>query len=236
MEIAQNIDRLIGSLQTFKAVLPKISSAQTETDFEELFAKASVSLEVMDEGSIEDGEGILAPKLSQLNLDPKSLAAFKDQNLLVDQQSEAVSGRPNVKEFMEATGVSAVDASEILYGVIGANADLRNWDAIMASDNPVDAARAATRQLYNSDKEYALLNHHAYGTPLFDAELQKSSLSSKTVIQQNGNFSEIENLTGHKITMATSNSGLILRGVGTSQSQLERTAWLFGFELPEDVV
>jgi hypothetical protein len=114
--------------------------------------------------------------------------------------------------------------------VIGSNADLRDWSKIMASGNPVDATRAATGQMYNSDKEYALLKHQDYGQLIFPLTLAKSSLSSKTVVQQQGNFVTIEADTGSQQTMAASSTGLILRGAGSTQVQIERTAWLFGFD------
>ena len=59
--------------------------------------------------------------------------------------------RPNMKEFMDATGVDAATASEILYGVVGANLDTRNWSQIMSSSDPVSTARQATAQMYSQD-------------------------------------------------------------------------------------
>lgn len=34
-------------------------------------------------------------------------------------------------------------------------------------------------------------------------------------------------------TMAVSSTGLLLRGAGATQDQINRTAWLFGFDAPE---
>ena len=129
--------------------------------------------------------------------------------------------------------VSASDASELLYGVIGSNADLRDWSKIMSSGNPVDAARAATGQLYNSDKDYALVNHADFGTLRFNDTLAESSLVSKTVLSQSGNFADIETGAGANALMAVSSTGLLLRSAGVTQAQIERTAWLFGFDVPE---
>jgi hypothetical protein len=100
----------------------------------------------------------------------------------------------------------------------------------MASGNPVDAVRAATGQMYNSDKEYALVKHQDYGQLTFPVTLAESSLSSKTVVQQQGNFATIEADGGSQQTVAVSSTGLILRGAGSTQAQIERTAWLFGFD------
>jgi hypothetical protein len=57
--------------------------------------------------------------------------------------------KPNMKEFMDATGVDAATASELLYGVVGANTDTRNWAAIMSSSDPTATARQATAQMYS---------------------------------------------------------------------------------------
>ena len=58
--------------------------------------------------------------------------------------------KPNVREMMNA-GLSAKDASEMLYGVVGANEDTRDWNAIMASDNILSAAQQATGQMYSNN-------------------------------------------------------------------------------------
>ena len=100
----------------------------------------------------------------------------------------------------------------------------------MGSDNPLDAVRAATSQLKNSDKEYALVNHVDYGTPKFEETLAASSLSSKNVVSQTGNFANVGTNEATSTTWAVSSSGLMLRDAGTSQAQLERTAWLYGFD------
>ena len=147
----------------------------------------------------------------------------------MDTENEALGGKPNIRQFMEATGSDFNDANELLYGVIGSNADLRDWTKIMASDNPIDAVRAATGQLFNSDKEYALVNHTNYSTPKFAETLGKSSLSSQNVVGQIDNFAAIQKDVDTTSLMAVSSSGLMLRGAGSSQEQIERTAWLFGF-------
>ena len=64
------------------------------------------------------------------------------------------SGKPDTATFMRATGADFSTASSLLYGVVGSNTDYRDWNAIMASDDPVQAARQATGALYNSDLPY----------------------------------------------------------------------------------
>jgi hypothetical protein len=63
----------------------------------------------------------------------------------------AMGGMPNMREFMEATGVTDPnEASNLLYGVVGSNKDTRDWGSIMSSADPVAAAKAATAQMYTS--------------------------------------------------------------------------------------
>jgi hypothetical protein len=57
--------------------------------------------------------------------------------------------RPNMKEFMDATGADAATASQLLYGAVGSNVDVRDWSKIMSSSNPVQAAQTATAQMYS---------------------------------------------------------------------------------------
>ena len=64
------------------------------------------------------------------------------------------SGMPDTATFMKATGADFYTASSLLYGVVGSNTDYRDWNAIMAPGDPVQAARQATGALYNSDLPY----------------------------------------------------------------------------------
>ncbi|ARU01716.1 hypothetical protein [Yoonia vestfoldensis] len=233
MDIAASVDRLISTLETFKASTPTVPNSQQRSEFDALFSDALSKLDQPNVVPVAVNAADIdnAPVTFQPNA--VSFAAFQAADWLVDSQSDATAARPNMKEFMDATGASAANASELLYGVIGSNADLRDWSKIMSSGNPIDAARAATRQLYNSDKEYALVNHADYGTVRFVDTLAESSLSSKTVLSRSGNFADIATGADTRTTMAVSSTGLLLRGAGSTQEQIERTAWLFGFDAPE---
>ena len=156
-------------------------------------------------------------------------AALLSQNLLINDPSVARASRPNMKQFMDATGASAAVASEMLYGVIGSNSDLRNWDAIMASSNPVAAARAATRQLYNSDLTYQLGQDSSFGTVDYTKAVAEQSVNVETLVAQSGNFALSAADGGAHIYLTTS-TGLLLRGAGSSAEQIGHTAWLFGFD------
>lgn len=56
--------------------------------------------------------------------------------------------KPSIKEFMDKTGASIDEAIDLIYGVIGSNADYRDWTKIMSSESPIEAARTATGQNY----------------------------------------------------------------------------------------
>ena len=57
---------------------------------------------------------------------------------------EQLYGTMDVSQWSRYTRQS----SQLLYGVVGSNEDTRNWESIMASDNPVIAAQIATSQMY----------------------------------------------------------------------------------------
>ena len=79
-------------------------------------------------------------------------------------QAVDIQNRPNMREFMDATGVDAKAASEILYGTIGANTDTRDWAAIMASDDPVQASIQANLAQYSDGSATSNLDREAYPT------------------------------------------------------------------------
>ena len=75
-----------------------------------------------------------------------------DQNQLSDVgQRQGIYDQdfaPTREEFMAITGVDEDLANALLSRQPGQNYDLRNWSKIMASDNPLEAAQAATAALY----------------------------------------------------------------------------------------
>jgi hypothetical protein len=140
--------------------------------------------------------------------------------LLTDADS-ARNARPNIKEFMDKTGASFEDTSELIYGVIGSNTDTRNWSTIMNSDDPVTMARQATRLMYNQ--------------PTTLTDKANNSSESMKILAQSGNFTlnqqqdEEGNVTYQGIGLSDS-KGNLLRAVGSSAEQIQRNAWLFGFD------
>ena len=220
--IAQ-MDQLITSLQNIRATLAEDNSKNNTGDFGAMFDTALSN-------ALEEPTPQMNVKAAAMAIDTpaQSFDDYMAMNLLGTNLDTSRAARPNMREFMDATGASSQDASELLYGVIGSNGDYRDWGAIMASDKPIDAARAATGQLYNSSLTYEMVNSASYGTPAFADELAAKSLTDETTLGKQGNFA-LHATEDTSSLMAVSSSGLLLRGAGSSQEQIERTAWLFGF-------
>ncbi len=127
--------------------------------------------------------------------------------------------RPNLKQFMDRTGIEFLDASDLIYGVIGSNTDVRDWSQIMASNDPVTAVRQATAEMY--------------GRTNIEKRTDATYMEAADTVAKEGNFSirllkdEEDKVVdeGLKITDA---QGLILRDAGKTPEQIARNAWLFG--------
>ena len=129
--------------------------------------------------------------------------------------------RPNVKEFMDRSGAPFLDASELIYGVVGSNTDVRDWASIMASQDPISAARQATGQMYGRTDI----------TPRTDAHYMGAS----DTLAREGNFAvrllkdELNQVKDQGLKLIDA-QGLLLRDAGSSPETIVRNAWLFGFD------
>lgn len=129
--------------------------------------------------------------------------------------------RPNVKEFMDRSGAPFLDASELIYGVVGSNTDVRDWSAIMANDDPISAARQATGQMYGRTDI----------TPRTDA----TYMGTTDTVAKEGNFAvrllkDEDNKVVDQGLKLIDAQGLLLRDIGSSPETISRNAWLFGFD------
>jgi hypothetical protein len=75
---------------------------------------------------------------------------------------ERTIGKPMDSSFYSGPDADAnlalvTRVSNAMYGNVGANMDARNWDTIMASSNPLEAAEKALKAMY-SDKAYLAAN------------------------------------------------------------------------------
>lgn len=149
-------------------------------------------------------------------------------------KSQGISAmvKPSSAVFAEIAGVSETDAVSILHGVVGSNTDTRDWGAIMASDDPLGAARAATAAMY--------------GTPPGSGVVQTTNPVTGEPRVQSGNFavdtvpvaSTVSAYGDGGTTPETKaalylvdQQGAALRHAGDTAAQVSRNAWLFGFDL-----
>ncbi|MDD2357128.1 MAG: hypothetical protein PHX13_04385 [Thiovulaceae bacterium] len=142
---------------------------------------------------------------------------------LLTTSTDSSAHRPNMKQFMDATGVSESDASELLYGVVGSNTDTRNWNAIMSSSDPITTARNATAQMYD--------NNTPNSDPTTNINTQSNGLIAQSgdfALQQTLNSDGTINHTGIDLV---DNTGTILRNAGSTPDKIQHNAWLFGLDL-----
>lgn len=124
-------------------------------------------------------------------------------------------GKPDTATFMKATGADFSTASSLLYGVIGSNTDYRDWNAIMAAGDPVQAARQATGALYNSDLPYTSGNGF--------------KPSAAQTVAASGNFAWL-NVDQREGLWIMNNHGEALRQLPASAPDILRAARDFGLD------
>jgi len=146
------------------------------------------------------------------------------------QASDALLERPSVKSFMDRTGLSFLDAAELLYGVVGSNTDTRDWAAIMRSADPVAAVRAATAAMYGLSRPMPMQSSEPVA-----ADLPVQAQKQGQTLAQAGNFAltrvstDPEQEADIRLTLV-SLSGVHLRDAGSKPQEVARSAWLFGFD------
>ena len=151
----------------------------------------------------------------------QTLAAVQAPRSWLTTPEASQTHRPNVKEFMDRSGVPFVDASELIYGVVGSNTDVRDWAAIMASSDPITAARQATGQMY--------------GRTDITARTDATYMKASDTVAQEGNFAvrllkdEDDQVVDQGLKLIDA-QGLLLRDAGSNAQTIARNAWLFGFD------
>jgi hypothetical protein len=131
--------------------------------------------------------------------------------------------KPNMKEFMDATGADFQTASEMLYGVVGSNTDTRDWGAIMSSGNPVTAAAQATGQMYNNPASTAFnLGRSTTDINLLGSDPTKEALKYNNPTGQAG---IVQTPEGFALVSA---DGIALRGGYGTLEQAQQAGRMFG--------
>jgi len=135
---------------------------------------------------------------------------------LTDAKS-ALAARPSAKQLTDATGLDAATAKELITGVVASNTDTRNWKAIMASEDPVAGARAATAELFSRADP---------------ARKPTASTGINSVLARSGNFVLIgtPGRAGNASIGVVDASGKLLRNIGNSAESIARGAWMYGLD------
>jgi hypothetical protein len=130
--------------------------------------------------------------------------------------------RPSVQAFMEHTGLSFLDASELIHGVLGSNVDVRDWSVIMASDDPIGAVREATSQLYG--RTDLIPRADAVYVGASDTLAMAGNFGLRLLKDEKGDILD----QGLKLIDA---QGFLLRDAGSSPESISRNNWLFGVDI-----
>jgi hypothetical protein len=179
--------------------------------------------------TISSVNNAVAGYVAPIAVDSPTVSSSFNQSLAVAQAPKtwlttpeaSNASSPNVKEFMDLAGAQFLDASELIYVVVGSNTDVRDWTAIMASEDPITAARQATGQMYGRTDI----------TPRTDA----SYMGKSDTLAKEGNFAfrllkdKQDNVVDQGLKLIDA-QGLLLRDAGNTPETIARNAWLFGFD------
>ena len=153
MQVVSKIDHLITELTKLRPTLSDDASSN-EKKFSDLLTS-----------SLENGHTIADKKMDVIfskNAKPENeIPSWVDPDYGYDPQNPR---KPNMRELMEAMSGKNLEvlykepkenwqkishqASEMLYGVVGANKDTRDWPSIMTSSDILTEAREQTGAMY----------------------------------------------------------------------------------------
>ena len=156
MQVVNKIDRLITELTKLEPTLSD-DPASNEKRFSDLLTS---SLE-NDDRTAESEIDTRSPKSAKLE---NEIPDWVDPDYGYDPNNPR---KPNMRELLEAMSGKNVkylyqdpqenwkkisrQASEILYGVVGANEDTRDWSSIMSSSDILTKAREQTGLMYDPE-------------------------------------------------------------------------------------
>jgi len=204
LNTANDVNSLIAQLIKYRDQLSSGDTAaqQPDVDFASVLAEQTAEPEVVVTQTVAI----------------KEYASPSTNYLLADATSVGV-GRPDLKEFMDATGASSWEASEAIYGVIGSNTDMRDWTKIMNSTDPLAASQFATRQLYDT-----------HGTDIANAE--PTPIASGDLVASSGPLSMVKDGDVNRIYMMDKDGNRV-RDFGTTVGQMQRNSAAFGVSQSE---
>jgi hypothetical protein len=156
MQIINKIDHLITKLAELKPALSD-DSTSNQKKFNELLSSSIANSDLVTDEAIEVALSTNA-KLEN------GIPSWVDPDYSYDPQNPR---KPNMRELVEAISGKNVEdlytepeadwqrvsnqASDILYGVVGANKDTRDWLSIMASKDIISAAQEQTGAMYEPE-------------------------------------------------------------------------------------
>ena len=156
MQVISKIDHLINELTRLK---PQLSDdpPRNEKRFNDLLTASIATVHAAANEEVE-------VSLSAIAKPADGIPSWVDSDYGYDPQNPR---KPNMRELMEAMSEKNVEdlyaeadkewqkisrqASEMLYGVVGANEDTRDWLSIMTSENILTAAQEQTRVIYEPE-------------------------------------------------------------------------------------
>lgn len=163
MLIANKIDQLIENLNNLRPELTESKFANRQK-FNDLM-QSSFQIEEQVSNPSNETKEILSQQKNEISFLPD--IAPHNSNVKTDVS------KPNMKELMEKLSGRKIEdlyadpdsdwvnlsiqASEILYGVLGSRADTRNWSQIMASKHIMDEARLETGKMFQPKVEIETL-------------------------------------------------------------------------------
>ena len=156
MQIVNKIDNLITKLTELKPALSDDPSSNEKKFNELLTASIATNYTVTDE--------TINAKLSQNTKTHNGISSWVDPSYQYDPKNPR---KPNMRELMEAMSGKNVEdlykepkedwqkishqASQMLYGVIGANEDTRDWVSIMKASDILTEAQEQTGAMYKPE-------------------------------------------------------------------------------------
>ncbi|MDD5107849.1 MAG: hypothetical protein PHC49_19815 [Desulfuromonadaceae bacterium] len=146
-----------------------------------------------------------------------AVQALTSSDLLLQRPVSGLE-KPGMKDFMDATGVDAETAAELLTGIMGSNQDYRNWKTIMASSDPLQAARQATAAQYSSDLPYATADN-------------KTIPDQKSIVAKTSNLEVIDyGELAPPAVYLTDKQGMLLRWLQPDSESIMAGLTNFGFD------
>lgn len=129
--------------------------------------------------------------------------------------------RPNMLEFMNATGLSFFDASDVL-SLASTRNDVRDWSKIMNSPDPLEATRTANREMFE-----------VQGSDI--ANETPKEKSTKHIIGSTEHL-DIVRAADRNLFYLKDADGDHVRHLGDTSEQIEKYAYLYGLDRSEIVI